>query len=60
MTAARTIALTDYSLRPRAQQVLLALAALSALSLGGCANIDMPTAMTEKQIILESDNHSQT
>lgn len=57
---ARTIALTDHSLRPTFQQVLLALAAVSALSLGGCAKIDMPTTMTEKQISLESDNYSQT
>ncbi len=56
----RTIALTDHSLRPRLQQALLALAAVSALSLSACAKIDMPTTMTEKQIVLESDNHSQT
>lgn len=57
---ARTIALTDNAMRPTVQHVLLALAAVSALSLGGCAKIDMPTTMTEKQIVLESDNHTQT
>ena len=57
---ARTIALTDNAMRPTVQQVLLALAAVSALSLGGCAKIDMPTTMTEKNIVLESDNYAQT
>lgn len=58
---ARTIILKNYfDTRPVMQQALLALAAVSALSLGGCAKIDMPTAMTEKQIVLESDNYSQS
>lgn len=57
---ARTIALTDNAMRPTVQHVLLALAAVSALSLGGCAKIDMPTKITEQKIVLESDNHSQT
>ncbi len=57
---ARTIALTDDASRPTLQHVLLALAAISALSLGGCAKIDMPSKMTTQKIALESDNHSQT
>lgn len=57
---ARTIALTDNDMRPALPQVLLALAAISALSLGGCAKIDMPTKMTEQRVVLESDNYSQT
>lgn len=41
------------------RQVLLALTAISALSLGGCAKIDMPSTIHPEKIQLVTDNHSQ-
>lgn len=51
----RTIALSRSALR----QGLLALAAISALSLGGCT-MDMPSRMTPNRIQIVTENHSQT
>ena len=52
----RTIAISSSALR----QGLLALTAISALSLGACSKIDMPSHMTPNRIQIVTENHSQT
>ena len=52
----RTIAISSSALR----QGLLALTAISALSLGACSTIDMPSHMTANRIQLVTENHAQT
>ncbi len=52
----RTMAISSSALR----QGLLALTAISALSLGACAKMDMPTNMTDQRIQLVTENHAQT
>lgn len=56
----RSKVLDNVGLTSVMQHAMLALLAASALALGGCAKLDMPSRVTERPIILEADHYSQT
>ncbi len=54
------LVLNNAGVKTAMQQSLLLLMAASALALVGCAKIDMPSRVTERPIVLESGDYSQT
>lgn len=50
----------DRGMKSTMQQTMLALMGMSALALAGCAPLDMPSKMTERPIMLASEDYSQT
>jgi type IV pilus biogenesis protein CpaD/CtpE len=56
----RSISIVETGLNAKMRQVLLVLTALSALSLGACAKMDMPTTVTQSPIELSTEAYSKS
>ena len=58
-SVSRAIAM-ERGMKSALQQTMLALMGVSALALGGCAKLDMPSKVTDRPIVLESGDYTQT